>query len=324
MELTQTNLEEVFSKKSTRDYIFELLMAEPATLHMIGDGIDLITKWAKEPATYKTKQQRKDSVLCMDIQDIVEKIFIDVLLIKGTITLATMASQLGQTLGFADTREGITLAAELLAVMLPIGLYQIAPLYAKGQYHVIPNLVLNTEQRLVAERGMYIPPSIDKPKKLKFNRDSGYESLKGQSLILGGAYKHHEGDICLGVLNRQNLIPLSINEEFLERLPEQRKKSVEDIRDSLIEKGKQGKELNDALRQEEYNWYIHCELSTVVYNLMLDAGNKFYVCSKVDMRGRIYSQGHHVNPMGASYKKSMLELSNKEKVDVPKDFFTSQ
>lgn len=321
MELTQANLEEVFSKKSTRDYIFELLMAEPATLHMIGDGIDLITKWAQEPATYTSKQQRKDSVLCMDVQDIVEKIFIDVLLIKGTTTLATMASQLGQTLGFADTREGITLAAELLAVLLPVGLYSIAPIYAKGQYHVIPNLVLNNEQRLIAERGMYIPPSIIAPKKLRFNRDSGYESLKGQSLILGGAYKHHEGDICLDVLNKQNRIPLCLNEEFLERLPEQRKKTMEDIRDSLIEKGKQGKELHDALRQEEYNWYIHCELSNMVYNLMLDAGNKFYVCNKVDMRGRVYSQGHHVNPMGASYKKSSLELYNKEKVDVPEGFF---
>lgn len=321
MEITQQNIEEVFSKKSTRDYIFELLMAEPATLHMIGDGIDLITKWAQEPATYTSKQQRKDSVLCMDVQDIVEKIFIDVLLIKGTTTLATMASQLGQTLGFADTREGITLAAELLAVLLPVGLYSIAPIYAKGQYHVIPNLVLNNEQRLIAERGMYIPPSIDKPKKLKFNRDSGYATLKGQSLILGGAYKHHEGDLCLDVLNRQNRIPLCLNEEFLERLPEQRKKTMEDIRDSLIEKGKQGKELHDALRQEEYNWYIHCELSNMVYNLMLDAGNQFYVCNKVDMRGRVYSQGHHVNPMGASYKKAMVELSNKEKVNVPEGFF---
>ena len=322
MEITQQNLEEVFSKKSTRDYIFELLMAEPATLHMIGDGIDLITAWAQQPATYKTKQQRKDAVLCMDIQDIVEKIFIDVLLIKGTSTLATMSSQLGQTLGFADTREGITLAAELLAVMLPIGLYSIAPLYEKGQYHIIPNLVLNTEQRLVAERGMYIPPSITKPLNLKSNRDSGYATLKGQSLILGGAYKHHEGDICLDVLNKQNKIKLCINEEFLERVPETRKKDLEDIKKDLIEKGKKGKELQDALRQEEYNWFIHCELSSMVYNIMLDAGNKFYVTNKVDMRGRVYSQGHHVNPMGASFKKSMIELSKKETVEVPDGFFS--
>lgn len=321
MDLTQENLEITFSKRATRDFIFDLLMEEPQTLNMIGDGIDLITKWAEEPANYQSKQKRKDTILCMDIQDIVEKIFIDVLLIKGTSTLASMASQLGQTLGFDDTREGITLAAELLAVMLPIGLYRIEPIYAKGQYHVIPCLILTAEQRVIAERGMYIPPSIERPRKLKTNRDSGYASLKGESLILGGSYKHHEGDICLDVLNKQNNIPLCINEDFLNAVPEQRKKTMEDIKESLIEKGMKGKELYDALRQEEYNWYIHCELSNMVYNLMLDAGNKFFICNKVDMRGRVYAQGHHINPMGASFKKCMIELHKKEKVDVPENFF---
>ena len=323
MELTQSNLEEVFSKKSTRDFIFELLMADPTTLHMIGDGIDLITAWANSPSTYKAKEERKAAILCMDIQDIVEKLFIDVLLIKGTSTLASMSSQLGQTLGFADTREGITLAAELLAVMLPVQLYTIAPLYAKGQYHVIPMIELTPEERITAERGMYIPPSIDKPCKLKGNRDSGYKSLKGESLILGGGYKHHEGDICLDVLNLQNRIPLCINEEFLEAVPEERKKSLDEIKQDLIEKGKTKQEIHDALRQEDYNWYIHCSLSNMVYNILLDAGNKFYVCNKVDMRGRVYSQGHHVTPMGASYKKGTVDLYNKETVEVPNGFFTN-
>lgn len=321
MEITQANIESVFSKRATKEYIHDLLLENTSTMHMIGDATDLLTAWTEEPAAYTSKQERKDTLSCMNIQEIVEKLFVNILTITGSMTLASLSSQLGSSLGFEDTKQGITLAAEIIAVVLPIGLYQIGPLYPKGQWHVIPNIELSPEERVIAEQGMYIPPSITKPLKLKHNRDSGYASLKGESLILGGSYKHHDGDICLDVLNKQNKIPLSLCEDFLLENQEERKKSLDEIKEEFIKKGIKGKELHDCMQREAYNWYIHCQLASMVYELMVDAGNHFYVTNKYDMRGRLYAQGHHINPMGSSYKKSSVELKHKEKVDVPEGFF---
>lgn len=51
-----------------------------------------------------------------------------------------------------------------------------------------------------------------------------------------------------------------------------------------------------------------------VINYLLENGNKFYFGWKYDKRGRSYSQGYHVNPQGNSYRKAMLNYSNKEEL----------
>ena len=77
----------------------------------------------------------------------------------------------------------------------------------------------------------------------------------------------------------------------------------------------------DLIRLKRQNWYIHLEQCDQLYRLMYEEGNVFYIPNKPDIRGRIYSQGHHINPMGNSYKKSSIDLYHHEKVVVPKGFF---
>ena len=55
-----------------------------------------------------------------------------------------------------------------------------------------------------AERSTYLPPLIDHPMKLTHNNSTPYLSFEHESLILGGKHNHHDGDICLDVLNIQN------------------------------------------------------------------------------------------------------------------------
>lgn len=321
MNLTQESIEQSHTKKAAREFIMELMRADPDCLNMIGNGIELIEAWANEEATYKSKQERKDTIKYLNLKDIVEKIFCDVLTIRSSATLASMASKLGQTLGFADNRQGITLAAELLAVLLPIGLFHIGPVRKNGQWHVIPLIELSPEERVIAERGMYVPPSITKPLKVKGNRDSGYQYLKGDSLILGGPAHHHEGNICLDVINRQNQIALCLNYDFVDNVEEVRKTTIQEIVKGLKEKGKTAREIKMAVEQEELNWQMHQMQANYLYDLMDATGNEFYITNKVDKRGRLYAQGYHINPMGSSYKKACVDLANKEKVEVPDGFF---
>lgn len=318
MNITQAELEQEYSKQASNEYLIELVLAEPMFLNMIGDAIELIQEWAESESAYESKKLRKESVLLMDLKDVVQKIVCDVLALRSTATLASMASQLGQTLGFADTREGITLAGELLAVMLPVGLYQIGPLYKGGQYHVVPSLTLSHEERLIVEKALYLPPMIEKPRKLKGNRSSPYQTVKGKSLILGGSIKHHEGWLCLDVLDTMNRTKLRIASDFLDAVEEDYELDIEELKVKFAKKPVS--ELNRAIKQDADNFNLYKDQQ---YQLLpiYESIDCFYMAHRVDNRGRIYSQGFHINPQGNSYKKAMIELAKAETIEVPKGFF---
>lgn len=318
MNITQAELEQEYSKQASNEYLIELVLAEPMFLNMIGDAIELIQEWAESESAYESKKLRKESVLLMDLKDVVQKIVCDVLALRSTATLASMASQLGQTLGFADTREGITLAGELLAVMLPVGLYQIGPLYKGGQYHVVPSLTLSHEERLVVEKALYLPPMIEKPRKLKGNRSSPYQTVKGKSLILGGSIKHHEGWLCPDVLDTMNRTKLRIASDFLDAVEEDYELDIEELKIKFA--NKPISELNRAIKQDADNFNLYKDQQ---YQLLpiYESIDCFYMAHRVDNRGRIYSQGFHINPQGNSYKKAMIELAKAETIEVPKGFF---
>lgn len=318
MHITQAELEQEYSKQASNEYLIELVLAEPMFLNMIGDAIELIQEWAESESAYESKKLRKESVLLMDLKDVVQKIVCDVLTLRSTATLASMASQLGQTLGFADTREGITLAGELLAVMLPVGLYQIGPLYKGGQYHVVPSLTLSHEERLIVEKALYLPPMIEKPHKLKGNRSSPYQTVKGKSLILGGSIKHHEGWLCPDVLDTMNRTKLRIASDFLDAVEEDYELDIEELKVKFTKKPVS--ELNRAIKQDADNFNLYKDQQ---YQLLpiYESIDCFYMAHRVDNRGRIYSQGFHINPQGNSYKKAMIELAKAETIEVPQGFF---
>ena len=54
------------------------------------------------------------------------------------------------------------------------------------------------------------------------------------------------------------------------------------------------------------------EQSAFFFKLMKHHGNSLYITNKVDKRGRIYSQGFHINPQGDSYHKAMINLKHRE------------
>lgn len=314
----QAELEYMFSKKHAHEHIYDMLLENLETMEMIERGINLLEVWTTIPAKYTTKQERIDALKGMNIQKIVEETYTRIMSVRGHTTLASMASQIGMGLGFADTKQGITLAAEILAVLSRTGFFMIYQPFPRGQRYVKCSFELDDETQEIVDRAMYMPPMITKPQRLKHNRSSGYQTIKGESLILGGAYKHHDYHICLDVLNTMNSVALSVNEEFRQYCLEEPTSELDEIEGA--EQMTQI-ELMNARTQKRLNWEDHVRKSTALYDLMIEEGNHFYLTNKVDTRGRIYSQGHHINPQGTSFKKSVLDLHRKEKIDVPKDFF---
>jgi len=152
------------------------------------------------------------------------------------------------------------------------------------------------------KRAMYLPPMLVKPRKLTNNKSTGYLTKDPESLILGKG-NHHNGDICLDSLNRFNSVALSLNVEMLKDITE----------DMLVDSEMQAKINSDPKRKEQHEKLIAD--SYHVYAYLVKNGNRFYLEHKNDKRGRTYSQGYHCSTQGNSFRKSIIELADKEVVE---------
>lgn len=316
--MNQTEVELHFSKKEARNYVLQLLLKDENVKQAIQHGIHLLDAWCDVPATYRTKQTRKDTLKTMNKLKIVENLFVDVMMNIRDQTLANISTQLGVTLGFQESREGITLAAEIVTVVSNTGFYAIHRYSSRGSYYLVPALKLDDEELQIAHRGMYMPPMISIPTQLKNNRDSPYFTVKSDSLILKN-YNHHEKNIGIDVINIQNAIPLQLSTDFLKAEKEKPTKTLADVEEKI-------KDLPPRIQQEriiqyQKGWYMHLYQSNYIYNVMHGLGNEFFIPNKVDKRGRIYMQAYHIDPQGTSYKKASVELKRTEKIEVPNDFF---
>lgn len=317
--MNQEQLEEHFSKTKAREYVLDQLLSFDDGMDAVAQGTELLEAWCILPSKYETKQKRRDTLAAMDIHKVVQRVFVDILMLSRPITLANMATTLGLSLGFEEAKQGITLAGEILTILCSTGFYYFDRHSAQSSYYIYPNAVLTDEQYEIASRGMYLPPMIEAPNTLRNNRDTPFQTIKGESLILGGQHNHHDFNISHDVLNRLNRIPLCLNADFVNNVEEEATFDLDTV------KGIENMPVivaKEMLRLHRRNWEMHIEQSCVVYETMYKEGNRFYIPNKVDKRGRIYSQGHHINPQGTSYKKAMLDLCNKETINIPEGYFS--
>jgi hypothetical protein len=144
------------------------------------------------------------------------------------------------------------------------------------------------------ENSSYLPPMVCEPLELTTNYCSGYLSHK-DSLILGKS-NHHDGDICLDVLNTINKVELQLDTKFLSTVEETPTFELD-----TPEKIAQW----DRFKRQSYKFY----------SLMVSQGNRFYLTHKYDKRGRIYAGGYHINSQGTAFKKASIELAREELVE---------
>jgi hypothetical protein len=196
-------------------------------------------------------------------------------------------------LRFSDKTEAITTVAELMAVICSTDAYDISKENKMASLMLISRIPLEKELIDFIEDSQYLPPMVCEPLELVNNFSSGYLT-HNDSLILGQG-NHHDGDICLDVLNTMNKVSLSLDTEFLSKVEEEPTFEL-DTQDKIDQ------------------WNIFKAQGYEFYKLMVRCGNEFYLTHKVDKRGRIYSQGYHITTQGTAFKKAMINLSKEEVV----------
>lgn len=288
----QEDVEKRFNRKHIDGYIREAMKIEDNQAK-ITDGVARLQAWMAQ-SYYESKDARLAQLKMLDITKLVTDIFVGIAYVMKPQLFTSVTAQLAGRLGLDDKRDAILTIAEILAVLCNTDAFDITKEDQLASLMVESRLHIPDETKVFISQSEYLPPMVCEPLPLESNYDSGYLSHK-DSLILGKG-NHHDGDICLDVLNLVNKVALKLDTDFLLTVEEE-----------------PTFELDDAQKRDM--WLDFQGQSTRMYMLMHNLGNEFYLTHKVDKRGRIYAQGYHISTQGTSYKKAMIELANEEVVE---------
>ena len=288
----QESLERRYSRKHIDGYIRDFINQNPVMQAKMEQGVSLIQNYMNQDY-YASKNARIEQLKPLDIPALVLTIFTGIAYCLKEELFTSVTAQLASRLKFSDKTAAITTVAELVAVLCNTDAFDINKAN-KGASLMIKSLI-PLEGWLVRyiENSRYLPPMICEPSEVNNNYSSGYLT-HNDSLILGTG-NHHDGDLCLDVLNTVNRVQLKLDTQFL--------CTVEEAPTFEMETPEQVDQWKEFKRQ-----------SYEFYTLIAKSGNTFWLTHKVDKRGRIYAQGFHISTQGNPFKKASIELAQEELV----------
>lgn len=298
-EAYQEMIERRYNRKHIDLYIREEIENNPIMREKRKQGVALVEDWMAGEY-YESKMQRIAQLKDLCLDEMVTDIFVGVAYCQRETLFTSISAQLASRLKFSDKVDAIKTVAELLAVLCATDAYDIDKADRFASLTVVSRIPLSRMVQNFIEDSEFLPPMVCPPRILKSNFSSGYLT-HNDSLILGKG-NHHDGDICLDVLNKMNQVPLKLSEEFLS--------TVEELPTFEI------------VSQDQQDQWDHFKLQSYrFYSLMMEHGNRFYLTHKVDKRGRIYDSGYHISTQSNAFKKAMIELADEEIVTgVPENF----
>lgn len=240
---------------------------------------------------YASKMARIEQLKNMDIPALVMDIFTGVAYCLRPELFTSVTAQMAARLRFSDRTEAITTVAELMAVLCNTDAFDIFKEDRQASLHVVSRVPLPEQVIDFIENSQYLPPMVCEPLELTHNFSSGYLT-HNDSLILGSG-NHHDGDLCLDVLNTMGKVALQLDLQFLSTVEEEPTFEL-DTQDKVDQW--------NAFKKQGYTFY----------SLMAQQGNRFHLNHKVDKRGRIYAHGYHITTQGTAFKKAMLEFADEE------------
>lgn len=286
----QEMIEQRYNRKHIDAKIKKAIEADVTLAFKVDYGVTLVNKYMAGEY-YESKMKRIAQLATLDIKALVTDIFIGVAYYRKPELFTSASAQIASRLKFSDKVEAITTVAELLAVLCQTDAFDIDKPDKLASLMIMSRMELPEKVVEFIDNSQYLPPMVCSPLPLTHNYSSGYLT-HNDSLILGTG-NHHDGDICLDVLNTMNNVALRLDTEFLSKVEEEPTFELDD-------------------QDKEELWAEFKKQSYQFYKLMVQCGNKFYLTHKVDKRGRIYASGYHITTQGTAFKKASIELAREE------------
>lgn len=288
----QISIEEGYNRKHIDAKIRDEIMSNPDLTDKIVLGVQLITEYMQKDY-YASKNARISQLKNLGLEALVMDIFIGVAYCQKPELFTSVTAQMAGRLNFSNKAEAITTIAEIMAVLCNTDAFDIIKESPMASLMIQSRIPLSNDLIRFILQSQYLPPMVCTPLELVNNYSNGYLTYN-DSLILGTG-NHHDGDICLDVLNLMNQVPLKLDTDFLSTVEEEPTFDLD-----TPEK----REAWDTFKRQSYEFYL----------LIAQYGNELHLTHKVDKRGRIYAQGYHINTQGTSFKKAMVELAKEEVV----------
>lgn len=287
----QELVEKQYSKKHIDRKVKEWLLE--AHQDKINLGVDLVKEYLNKPY-YTSKNTRVAQIKGMDLPALVLDIYVGLAYCVTAELFTSMTAQMAGKLKFNDKPDAIKTVAELVAVLCFTDVFDIFKPVGSISLHIKFNLEIPSELLSFIHNTAFLPPMLCEPNEVTNNYTSGYLT-HDDSMVLGKG-NHHDGDLCLDVINKMNKVCLKLDTQFLSTLTET---------PTFI--------LDDQEKIDQWDKFIKQSYS--FYLMLATHDNEFYLTHKVDKRGRIYAQGYHLNTQGTAFKKAMIELANEEIVE---------
>lgn len=298
-KMLQLLMEETYNRKAIRKRVMTDIMefTNDSLLKKVEIAVIYVKEYLTRNHGYESKNMRVRKLRHGELteEEIVYEVIAAVALSDEPQPIQAVAARLGNHLDLEDPIDAAKTASELLAVVCQSDLFDIqaAMNTETGTMMVKSRFCLEEDTIRAIEHTQYLPPMVCRPNKIKASKDNMDTShiTFVDSLLLGKENQHNEF-ICTDVINIANRVKLSLDEDVL-MFEEESNKPLD-----TPEKLKQfTKMATDSVR---------------VYNEIISAGNEFYLTWKYDFRGRMYSQGYHINIQSTDYKKALINFAKKE------------
>lgn len=284
--LEQITIEDTYSRKNIRYHVMKLIDIEHKVFRQ---AVNRFIEWTRGDYYASKKTRIQKLKLQIEPEDVITEIMAATLILEKETQIQGIATQLSQNFDFEDMIEGVITASEILTILSKEkwSWYEIVtPQEAESGSISIKCKNFSRTLKDFIDNTMYLPPLIVKPKNWTTNTQGGYLSVTDKCILgnLVNTFKYCR----LEILNHLQSIKWKIDTN-ISILPEESNKPI---------KGK-------AL--EEFN--IQKSITKSLINNYKDG---FYMVWKYDRRGRMYSQGYHINLQSTKYKRALFNFAKEE------------
>jgi len=288
LKLKQCTIEDKYSTSN----IMVLLKREMHNLESkVTKGVELLHNMVRE--MYWDSKQTRMYYLASKVnsKELVEFVFMTVMTTDKQQSYQGVVTKVAHKIGMDDFMDSVRTASEVIAVLCETDVYDIySSQNSETGTLMIKSRVLPSQEVIDKINGMhYVPPMICKPRKVTNTFQNGYLTING-GLILK-EYNKTLTNVNFDAINAANSIAFSLDNGIL---------SYYELLDNDLDP--------EAYRNAEKRSMQTNE----VIQLLCEDNNKFYFTHKYDSRGRMYSQGYHINYQSDEYRKSLLNLNTEE------------
>jgi len=200
IRISQIKMEHLLHVQHVEEKVKQELIAD--LYPQVARGVEVYSEWLAD-TKWESHERRKDAIRHMDRESVVIKVLTKISRnCMKALPLVSIAGMINLSPEL-DKLDSIQLSCDLIALLQPTDLYNVEK-SAGGTQVVYTTIELSESLVRQIRVGCYLPPMIEKPQRITKNDQSGYLTINKDSMVLGGEYNQHNGNISLDVINKLN------------------------------------------------------------------------------------------------------------------------